>query len=115
MELRLLVIRTPDPPALAEFYSLLGFQFQYHKHGNSPYHYSATIGSCVLEIYPLSKEQTTADNHLRLGFAMERFDAIIYLLKEKQVPFITEPSDTDYGIMAVIEDPDKRKIELYKK
>lgn len=115
MEIRLIVIRTPDPLALSEFYSLLGFRFEYHKHGHSPYHYSATIGSCVLEIYPLSKEQTTADKYLRLGFAMERFDEIIYLLKEKQVRFITEPADTDYGIMAVIEDPDKRKIELYKK
>ncbi len=55
MELKLIVIRTSDPERLASFYSLLGLVFDYHKHGNSPFHYGATIGQTVLEIYPLAK------------------------------------------------------------
>lgn len=70
MELRLLVILTPDPLALSGFYSLLGMKFEYHKHGNSPYHYSAMIRSCVLEIYPLGKTQTEPDKNLRIGFTI---------------------------------------------
>lgn len=115
MEIRLLVIRTPDMAALAGFYALLGLTFDYHKHGKSPYHYSVTIGPTVLEIYPLAKGQTLADKDLRLGFAIDNFDATITLLQEKQTPFLTEPMQTDYGFMAIITDPDGRKIELYKK
>lgn len=34
MQLRLLVIRTPDMPKLADFYSLLGLTFEYHNMEN---------------------------------------------------------------------------------
>ena len=115
MEIRLLVIRTPDMSTLANYYTLLGLTFEYHKHGKSPYHYSATIGTTVLEIYPLAKEQTASDKDLRLGFALDNFEATITLLKETQIPFVAEPTQTDYGYMAIISDPDGRKIELYKK
>jgi lactoylglutathione lyase len=114
MELRLLVIRTTDMARLAEFYSLFGLTFDYHKHDKSPYHYSATLGSTTLEIYPLAKGQSGADINLRLGFAVESFETIVKLLKEKETQFLSEPMQTDYGFMTIIMDPDGRKIELYK-
>ncbi len=100
---------------LAAFYTLLGLAFDHHKHGNSPYHYSATIGSTTLEIYPLAKGQTEADKDLRLGFAVNGFETTIQLLKEKEISFLSEPMQTDYGFMAIVKDPDGRKVELYKK
>jgi lactoylglutathione lyase len=115
MEIKLLVIRTSDIARLANFYALLGLTFEYHKHGKSPYHYSAGIGNTILEIYPLAKNQTESDKELRLGFAIENFDHTIQLLKEKQTIFLSEPMQTEYGFMAIIKDPDERKIELYKK
>lgn len=114
MELRLIVIRTIDIKKLAEFYNLLGLQFEYHKHENSPLHYSTTIGKTVLEIYPLTKQQTEPDKNLRLGFAVDFFDEKMKILKELQVVFSTEPAQTHFGFMAVIVDPDGRKIELYE-
>lgn len=114
MELKLIVVRTTNPEKLAGFYTLLGLFFDYHKHGNSPYHYSTAIGSTVLEIYPLAKGQDNADNHLRLGLSIEDFDKKIILLKENQVTFSMEPVQTDFGYMAVILDPDGRKVEIYK-
>jgi lactoylglutathione lyase len=114
MELKLLVVRTSDPKRLADFYSQLGFVFDYHKHGNSPYHYSAKIGSGILEIYPLTKSQTEADKNLRLGFSIEAFDSVIQKLHTSQTVFTAQPMQTDFGFMAIVEDPDGRKIELYK-
>lgn len=67
MELRTLVVRSPDIQSLADFYGMLGLTFHYHKHGNSPYHFSADIGTTIIEIYPLSKDQREADKNLRLG------------------------------------------------
>lgn len=112
--LTLLVIRTPDIHVLHAFYERLGFQFDYHQHGPSPYHYSALIGNTVLELYPLAKGQVKADSYLRLGFELEHFDEVITALKQEAVPFISEPRQTDFGFMAVVMDPDGRKIELYK-
>lgn len=114
MEIRLLVIRTKNQKQLADFYSLLGLTFNYHKHGNSPVHYSATFGSLVVEIYPLTKSQTEADKTLRLGFAIDNFEEMLVLLKNNQISF-TEPAATDFGFVTIITDPDGRKIELYKK
>jgi len=115
MEIRLLVIRTSDIAKLADFYTLLGLTFDYHKHGKSPYHYSAPVGNTILEIYPLAKNQTEADNELRVGFALDNFENTITTLKEKGVEFVSEPMQTDYGFMAIIKDPDGRRVELYKK
>lgn len=114
MELRLIVIRTPDPQRLADFYALLGLTFEYHQHGNSPFHYGATVSTALLEIYPLTKSQPEPDKHLRLGFSIDDFEHRIAGLKQQQVPFATEPLQTEFGYMAVIIDPDGRKIELYK-
>jgi hypothetical protein len=114
MEVRLLVIRTNNQKHLADFYSLLGLTFDYHQHGNSPMHYSATIGKCVLEIYPLTKSQIEPDRNLRLGFAIGNFDEVLQTLKNHNIEY-AEPTLTDFGFMTIITDPDKRKIELYKK
>lgn len=114
--LKLLVIRTPNLQALHEFYKRLGFDFDYHQHGPGlPYHYSTAIGTLIFEIYPLAKEQAEADPHLRLGFEIERFDDVIAELKQEAVPFISEPMQTHFGFMAVVQDPDGRKVELYKR
>jgi lactoylglutathione lyase len=115
VDIRLIVLRTSDTKRLADFYSLLGMSFDYHKHGNSTFHYSASIGQMVLEIYPLAKGQTEADKNLRLGFGIANFDQTILTLKQLQVQFSLEPTQTDFGFMAIISDPDKRKVELYKK
>jgi len=114
MEIKLLVLRTSGMQNLADFYSLLDLTFEYHKHGKSPYHYSAKIGFAILEIYPLAKNQTETDSNLRLGFSLNDFDKTIKLLKENRIEFVSEPIETDFGFMAVISDPDGRKIELYK-
>ncbi|ARS41327.1 glyoxalase/bleomycin resistance/extradiol dioxygenase family protein [Sphingobacteriaceae bacterium GW460-11-11-14-LB5] len=114
MDIRLLVLRTGDTKLLADFYNLLGIQFEYHKHGNSPYHYSATIGVTVLEIYPLTKNQDKPDKNLRLGFGIENFDQVIKVLNTAGITFTQKPNETDFGLMTIIIDPDGRKIELYK-
>lgn len=113
--LKLLVLRTPDLQALHGFYEKLGFHFEYHCHGASPYHYSTTMGNTIIELYPLAKGQAEADSYLRLGFELERFDEVIAELKQLTIPFMSEPVQTDFGFMAVVQDPDGRKIELYKK
>jgi len=68
-----------------------------------------------LEIYPLTKSQREADKNLRLGFGIDNFDQTILTLKQLQIPISLEPTQTDFGFMAIISDPYERKIELYRK
>lgn len=115
MNLSLVVIRTSNLDSLVAFYSNFNLVFEYHKHGDSPYHYSTTIEKTVLEIYPLAKHQTSPDKSLRLGFAVDHFDTIITKLKNSGVKFLCVPHQTEFGYLAIVEDPDGRKIEIYKK
>lgn len=115
MDLRLLVLRTKNIQKLADFYSNLGLIFEYHQHGNGPMHYAAKIDKTILEIYPLAKGQTETDKYLRIGFGIDDFENVIGKLKTLEIQFQQEPTDTPFGIMAVIIDADGRKVELYKK
>ena len=114
MEIKLIVVRTSDPKQLSGFYSHFGLEFEYHKHGNSPFHYTTIIGKTILEIYPLTKSQKEADINLRLGFTVDNFDLTIEKLRANQTVFVTEPHETDFGFMTIVKDPDGRRIELYK-
>jgi lactoylglutathione lyase len=115
MELTLLVIRSAVPEQLAEFYQHFGMTFEYHQHGNGPYHYSGHIGPTLLEIYPMAKGQEQPDITLRLGLAINSFDDVIDKLQVLNTIFHQPPTRTEWGVMAVIKDPEGRKIELYKK
>lgn len=56
--IHLIVIKTGQLTEQAEFYTSLGFQFHYHRHGTGPFHYASTGDGVVLEIYPLPKSVT---------------------------------------------------------
>lgn len=98
--LNLIVIRTDNLQGQAEFYTALGMQFDYHKHGNGPYHYASVTDGPTLEIYPLSKNMTKPDHSTRLGFVVKRLEVLIADLKSQGVTIVSEP------------DLDGRKIEL---
>jgi len=113
MQINLLVIRTSNPKELSSFYEQLGMVFQHHRHGSGPMHYSAEFGGLVFEIYPLLKNQKAADSSLRLGFDVDNLDELIKKLQEAQIEILQNPIQTDWGYIAIIKDPDGRKIELH--
>jgi lactoylglutathione lyase len=94
-----------QPLRLADFYSLLGLVFDHREHGNSPMHYATTMGSLVLEVYPLTKNQTAPGSNLRLGFAIDNFEETLDCLKNKGIVF-SAPNLTDFGFLAIVSDPD---------
>ncbi len=112
MKINLLVIRTSNPEQLKEQYERLGFEFDYHKHGNGPFHYSADSNGFVLEIYPLSKSMEKADNSLRLGFEIKNLKSKINELKNSDWKILSDIKETEWGLVALIQDLDERKIEL---
>jgi predicted enzyme related to lactoylglutathione lyase len=114
MYLNLLVIRSLDPKKLANFYTQLGLTFTYHRHGG-PWHYSTESNGLVFELYPLSKGQERADTSTRLGFTVEHLDDLIRRLDNTGTVIHQRPEYTGWGYIAVVADPDGRKIELRQK
>jgi len=115
INLALVVIKTDKLHKQSEFYSSLGFEFDYHRHGNGPYHYASIGKNPVLEIYPLPKGTEIADHTTRLGFVVDDLNQVVQTLIDKGISIIREPIQTEWGYTAVVQDPDGRKIELTEK
>ena len=81
--INLIVIKTDKLKEQFDFYSALGIQFHYHRHGNGPYHYSSIGGNPTLEIYPLPKGLPQADSTTRLGFNVENLDLLMKDVKSR--------------------------------
>ena len=95
MKLNLLVIRTSKPEALKNQYELLGLKFDYHQHGNGPFHFASELDGFVFEIYPLKKSKQEADISLRLGFEIENIQTRINDIKNSSWKILKEPSETE--------------------
>ena len=111
-KLNMLVLKTRDPKRLSGFYELLGLEFNHHRHGSGPYHYANEQDGFVFEIYPLPNEKDPVDISSRLGFEIEDLRSTIDSLKNNNNEIIREPKQTEWGLIAVVKDPDGRKVEL---
>lgn len=87
-----LVLRCRNIEATRDFYTRLGLSFRQEQHGTGPIHYSARLGSLLLELYPTQQEP----DNTRLGFSFSPDQ-----LQQCQL------TDT-----AILLDPDGRKVEI---
>lgn len=110
----LVVLKTQRVVAMQKFYSALGIELVEEQHGKGPVHFAGRVGDVVLEIYPLPGD-TSADASTRLGFTVARLADTIKALKTIDTPVVTEPQATQWGIRAVVRDPDGRAVELYQR
>lgn len=112
-KLTLLVLKTRKIEALKAFYSSLGIAFIEEQHGKGPVHYSGRVGDGILEIYPLPDDSSVADGTIRLGFTVDTLNEVIGALEACHTPMVSEPKATQWGLRAVVRDPDGRSVELY--
>ncbi len=106
VKLNLLVLRTPRLEDLKSFYSALGARFESERHGNGPDHYAAMLGDLVLELYP-ALDGTAPDSGLRLGVNVDDIGETLRLLGQTATP-----RQTQWGLRALVRDPDGRTVEL---
>jgi len=112
--LTLLVIRSRDMDKLSTFYAALGLRFTRHRHGTGLEHLSSTIGETVFEIYP-AKTAIESTASTRLGFSVPSLAETLNHLRRLQATVVSEPSDSQFGRRAVVQDFDGHKVELYEK
>ncbi len=111
-ELSFVVIKTIDPERIKRFYELLGITFEEEKHGNGPKHFAATLGSVVLEIYPLRPSETS--DRTALGFTVSNVSGVFDALCAVGYVYST-PFERDGKRIFTVFDPDGRYIELTQK
>jgi hypothetical protein len=109
--LNLIVLRSPDMPRAAEFFSRLGLQFIEHQHGSGPEHYAAELGGGVFEIYPL-KASGPSTLGTRIGFSVPSLDSAVASLSDYPGAIVSPPKDSEWGRRAVVADPDGHRVEL---
>ena len=112
MKVNLVVVKTKQPELLKTQYEALGITFQYHNHGDGPFHFVATLSDVVFEIYPLPASLQKADNSTRLGFEVEAIDILLPNIIKAGWGIHKNPTQTQWGYAAVIVDNDGRKVEL---
>lgn len=107
----LLVIRSPDIDRAVTFYQQMGMLFDRHAHGKGPEHYASDICGFVFEIYPQRNADDTTTK-TRLGFNVDDVDSVIDLLRAIDATIVTDPTDTEWGRRAVVNDFDGHTVEL---
>ncbi|HBY60516.1 MAG TPA: hypothetical protein DEH78_11890 [Solibacterales bacterium] len=110
-------IASPDPRRLAQWYvDHLGFRINFEYDGN--YFVRAANGS-MLEIIP--SEGATQEQKMRtpgirhLAIAVDDFDAALAALKERAVPFLTEPYNNQGNRLVFFADADGNYLHLIQR
>lgn len=109
--LNLLVIRSLEPSKAVAFYEAIGLHFQGEQHGKGPVHWAAENDGVVVEIYP-AESAGEVDRTTRLGFNVEDALSVVAKLREQDVEVVSDLKQTQWGLRAVVKDPDGRSVEL---
>jgi len=111
VSLNLIVLRSPDIVRSAAFYARLGLQFDLHRHGSGPEHFSSElVGGVVFELYPIDENATVVG--ARIGFRVPSVDEAVAALAEYPGAVVSKPGESEWRRRAVVRDPDGNKVEL---
>ena len=72
-----------------------------------------TVGDHTLAIAKVGEEWKPSDQGTGAALEVENFDEAIKQLRNQGVPFAAEPFETPCCHMAVVQDPDGNKLEIY--
>jgi lactoylglutathione lyase len=114
--LNLLVLRTHRLDHTRRFYEALGLRFVDEQHGDGPRHVAASLPSgLVLELYPreLPGAEWPVDD-VRLGFLVADVEKAVADAKAAGGLLVSAPAPTARGLLAVVGDPDFRRVELLR-
>lgn len=111
--LSLLVLRTRRLDVARRFYETLGVDFHEEQHGAGPAHLAGRLGGLLLELYPADDGSEAVDASTRLGFVVANLTGVLDSLVERELSPSVEPRKTEWGLRAVVRDPDGRAVELY--
>jgi hypothetical protein len=114
VSLTLLVLKTRQVDRVRTFYQALGIAFIEERHGSGPRHFAGRVGDVVMEVYPLP-DDGTADPSTRLSFTVGNMVDVVQAVQGLDAPMVKQPTQTAWGLQAVVKDPDGRSVELIQR
>jgi len=108
--LNLAVIHVANLDRSAAFFEALCVTFSRERHGNGPEHLSACLNGLVFELYPRRNE--AAKDNTRLGFKVPSLSEALNAIQSVGGVVASPPSQSEFGLRAVVIDPDGRRVEL---
>ncbi len=112
--LSMLVLKTHQVAAVVAFYETIGLSFTEEQHGSGPLHFAGQANDVLIEIYPLPEDKPV-DTTTRLGFAVDNIAEVLNALLQRELSPPKTAKQTEWGLRAVVKDPDGRAVELYQK
>jgi catechol 2,3-dioxygenase-like lactoylglutathione lyase family enzyme len=109
--LNLFVLRTPNLVRAVDFYTRLGLEFVQHRHGKGPEHYSSELDGTVFELYPQAADAPSTLG-TRIGFRVSSIESILEALHDYPGAVVSPLRKSEWGLRAVLADPDGHRIEL---
>ena len=106
-------IPVTDIPRARTFYEeVLGLKVSDEMMSGKWIEYS--VGDDTLAIANVGDQWRPSDRGTGAAFEVEDFDEAIRRLKDRHIPFATEPFETPCCHMAIIQDPDGNKLMIHK-
>jgi lactoylglutathione lyase len=110
MNVAALVLNCRDIEASVRFYKALGLDVKETKHGG-PVHWTCTLGGVHFALYPATA-QHAPQNATQISFTCDRLDLALQKTRELGATILEPPAPKPWGLTAVVEDPDGRRVEL---
>ncbi|RCS51910.1 hypothetical protein DTL42_10145 [Bremerella cremea] len=107
----LVILRSLDLDRLCRFYQMLGLVWVRERHGKGPEHFSTTVEDFVLELYP-ARSAEPIDATTNVGFRLDDVVATVEQLRLAGIRIVREPESMPWGLQAIVQDPDSRKVIL---
>jgi predicted enzyme related to lactoylglutathione lyase len=106
-------IPVTDIPRARKFYEeVLGLKVSDEMMSGKWIEYS--VGDDTLAIANVGDQWRPSDQGTGAAFEVEDFDEAVRRLKDRHIPFATEPFETPCCHMAIIQDPDGNKLMIHK-
>ena len=93
------------------FYKALGVDLRETKHGGTA-HFTAGLAGVHFALYPNDGVERGTQSAQTLGFMCTNLDAALSAVKALGGNVLSPASPKPWGITALVEDPDGRKVEL---
>ena len=110
MTLNLIVLRVADLARSAEFFAAFGIHFKSEQHGNGPEHLAANLNGITFELYP--SKAATVSAGTRIGLRVRSVAATLQAIADRGIGQATSARPGEWGLRAVVTDPDGHKVEL---
>jgi predicted enzyme related to lactoylglutathione lyase len=107
-----LILSSPDPSRLVEFYrDVLGLPLVDEQHGDSEPHWSCELGDVHFAIHPADGPASTGS--IKIAFMVFDLDALVAWLAERGVELCYPPvSFGEESRITAVRDPDGNEVEL---